>query len=99
MFQLFYILIIAIFVAMLFVNLFFRVKIFKVYKYLVQNKVEFSVSQFLNETRMEAEVISRYPQHEEQIRRFVSLIKRSVQLASVLVLLILALGYLLMKFR
>jgi len=48
---------------------------------------------------MEKEVISRYPQHESQIREFVGLIRRSVTMASILIVLILMIGYTLMKFR
>lgn len=99
MFNFLFFAIIAVFIAMLFLNIFFRVKVFGVYKYLVQNKVEFGVSHFLHEEKMESEVISRYPQHEEQIRKFVTLIRRSVTMASVLIVLILSIGYLLMKFR
>jgi len=91
--------IIAVFVAMLFLNIYFRVKVFKVYKYLVQNRVDFGVSHFLSEEKMEKEVISRYPQHESQIREFVGLIRRSVTMASILIVLILMIGYTLMKFR
>lgn len=99
MFNFLFFAIIAVFVGMLFLNIYFRVKVFKVYKYLVQNKVEFGVTHFLNEEKMEQEVISRYPQHEEQIRKFVALIRRSVTMASILIVLILSIGYLLMKFR
>jgi len=91
--------IIAVFVAMLFLNIYFRVKVFKVYKYLVQNRVEFGVKHFLSDEKMDAEVISRYPRHEEQIRTFVHLIRRSVTMASILIVLILMIGYILMKFR
>ena len=69
------------------------------YKYLVQHQIDFGVSHFLSEEKMELEVISRYPQHEEQIRTFVALIRRSVTMASILIVLILAIGYVLMKFR
>ena len=84
---------------MLFLNIYFRVKVFKVYKYLVQNRIEFGVGHFLSDQRMKDEVISRYPQHEEQIRLFVRLIRRSVTMASILIVLILMIGYTLMKFR
>ena len=99
MYSIFFFAIIAVFVAMLFLNIYFRVKVFKVYKYLVQNEVDFGVSHFLSDEKMEAEVISRYPQHEGQIRLFVALIRRSITMASILIVLILAIGYVLMKFR
>lgn len=99
MFNLFFVLIVAAFVAMLFVNVIYRVRIFKLYKYLVQNKVQFGTSHFFSRDKMEKEVISRYPTHEKEIREFVKMIQNSVQLASVLILIIIALGYLLLKFR
>jgi len=99
MFSFLFFAIIAVFLGLLFLNIYFRVKVFKVYKYLVQNKVQFGINHFLNDEKMEAEVIAVYPTHETQIREFVALIRRSITMASILIVLILAIGYLLMKFR
>lgn len=99
MFNLLFLIIIAAFVAMLVVNIYFRVKVFKHYKYLVQNRIEFNTSHFFNKDKMEKEVLTRYPQHREEILLFVTMIHRSVQLASVLLVIIIAFGYLLLRFR
>ena len=99
MFNFLFFAIIAVFAAMLFLNIYFRVKVFKVYKYLVQNRVEFGLSHFLYEDRLNNEILVKYPQHQDEIRTFVRLIRRSVTMASILIFLILALGYLLMKFK
>lgn len=99
MFNLLFLLIVAVFVAMLFVNVIFRVKVFKAYKYLVQNKVEFTASHFFNRAKLEAEVFTKYPSHKPQIERFIKLIHQSVQLASVLIVIIIIFGYLLMRFK
>ena len=99
MFQMLFFLIIGSFAAMLFLNIYFRVKVFKVYKYLVQNKVEFGLTHFLYDQKLNEEIISRYPSHEAEIRTFVRLIRRSITMATILIFLILGLGYLLMKFR
>ena len=99
MFEFLFLLIVAAFIAMLFVNVFYRVKIFKVYKYLVQNRVDFTTKHFFNSEKLEKEILSKYPEHKTQILNFVTLIKKSVTLASVLIFIILSFGYLLMKFR
>jgi hypothetical protein len=99
MFNFLFILIIAAFIAMLFVNIFFRVKIFKVYKYLVQNRVQFDSSHFFNRKKLQEEIISKFPQHQKEIESFIGLIHQSVQLASVLIIIIIAFGFLLMRYR
>ena len=99
MFNLLFLIIVAAFVAMLVVNIYFRVKVFKHYKYLIQNRVEFNTSHFFNKDKMEKEVLTRYPQHREEILLFVSMIHRSVQLASALLVIIIAFGYLLLRYR
>ena len=65
----------------------------------MRNKVQFGFSHFLNDQRMDEEVIARYPEHEKEIRNFVQMIRRSVTLASVLLGIILIFGYILMKSR
>lgn len=99
MYVTFFVAIVAVFSAILFLNIYFRVKVFKVYKYLVQNRIEFGVSHFLDDQKMRDEVLLQYPDHEEQILKFVHLIRRSVWLASLLLALILVFGYILMKYR
>ena len=99
MFNLLFVLIVAAFVAMLAVNVLFRVKILKLYKYMVQNNIEFNSSHFFSRTKMEDEILSKYPEHKDKILQFVHLIKQSITLASGLILIILIFGYILMKFR
>ena len=99
MFHILFFGIIGLFAAMLFLNIFFRVKVLKYYKYLVQNNVEFGLTHFLHEEKMNNEILIKYPEHRTEILAFVTLIRRSVTMASILIALILAFGYLLMKFR
>ena len=99
MYNLLFVLIVAAFIAMLAVNVFFRVKVLKLYKYMVQHNIQFNSRHFFSRDRMEEEVLSRYPEHREHIERFVYLIKQSITLASGLIVIILAFGYMLMKFR
>ena len=92
-------LVIGLFLAMLFLNVYFRVKVLKVYKILVQNKVQFGSKHIFNAKRMELEVLSRYPQQREPILTFVRHIKYSIRMAIGLILLITLLGCILMYFK
>lgn len=94
-----FILVIAVFIGMLFLNVYFRVKVFKVYKRLVDNRVEFGASHLFNDEKMKTEVLSVYPQHEADIRTFVSYMRYSIKMATVLIFLITMLGALLMYYR
>ena len=99
MYEILFLLIVAAFGAMLFVNIFFRVKILRSYRYLVKNRIEFNSSHFFNRNKLENEVLSKYPDHRDAIEDFIRLVKKSVSLASGLIVIILLFGYLLMKFR
>jgi hypothetical protein len=92
-------LVIGLFVAMLFLNVYFRVKVFKVYRVLVQNKVEFDASHIFNPMKMEEEILPRYPNQKEEILAFSRYLRYSIKMASVLVGLITLFGGILMYFR
>jgi hypothetical protein len=89
----------ALFLVLLFLNLYFRIKVLKSYKILVQNQVEFESSHFFNQKKMKSEVISRYPHLEKEILTFVHHIQYSVKLASVFLFLITVFGAILMYFK
>ena len=84
---------------MLFLNVYFRVKVFKVYKRLVDNRVEFGAAHLFNDEKMQQEVLSVYPEHEADIRTFVNYMRYSIKMATVLIFLITMLGALLMYYR
>ncbi len=88
----------GIFAAVLFLNVYFRVKVFKVYKTLVQNRVQFDALDTFNKEKMN-EVKKRYPQNATDIDTFVSHIQYSTKLASLLVALISIFGGILMWYR
>jgi hypothetical protein len=88
-------LVIGLFVALLFIQLYFRLRVFKVYKRLVQNEVQFDSSHIFSKKKMEKEVLPRYPEHKEDILKFVNEMKISFQIASLLIILILVAGFLL----
>ena len=92
-------LIIGLFAAMLFVNVYFRVKVMKSYKILVQNRVDFETKHLLSPKKMEEEILPKYPQFSEEIKTFSSHIRYSVRMASVLILLITLFGTILMYYK
>lgn len=91
--------VIGLFIAMLFVNLYFRVKVLKTYNKLVRNRVEFGARHIFNQERMEAEIFPRYPHMKREIETFVSHMRYSIRMATVLIALITLFGAILMYFR
>lgn len=91
--------VIGLFVAMLFLNLYFRVRVLKVYKKLVQNRVEFGAVHFFNQQKMEEEIYTRYPAFRGDIEIFVRHMRYSIKMATVLIALITLFGAILMYFR
>jgi hypothetical protein len=91
--------VIGLFVAMLFVNLYFRAKVLKAYGVLVRNKVQFGAAHIFSRKKLEEEVLPRYPKFRTEIESFVRHMKYSIQMASVLIALITAFGAILMYFR
>lgn len=89
--------IIGIFLALLFLNIYFRVKVFKVYKTLVQNKIQFDSSHIFNSDKMEKEVLTVYPKFRNDILSFTGHIKKSLTIAVILVLLITVMGFILKR--
>ena len=88
-------LIIGIFIALLFLNIYFRVKVIKLYKTLVQNRIEFDSSHIFNNQKMETEILPKYPKFRNEIVGFAGHIKKSLSIAVVLVLLITVMGFIL----
>ena len=91
--------VIGLFVAMLFLNVYFRVKVLKAYKILVQTKVDFSPGQIFSKRRIEQELVPKYPNQAQQIRDFGNYLQKSIRMATVLLALITAFGAILMYYR
>ena len=91
--------VIGLFVAMLFVNIYFRAKVLRAYGILERNKVEFGAAHLFNRKKMEAEILPRYPNLQKEILTFVDYIHKSIRMASVLIALITAFGAILMWYR
>ncbi|NBC07667.1 MAG: hypothetical protein GVY26_10785 [Bacteroidetes bacterium] len=91
--------VIGLFLAMLFLNLYFRMKVLRSYRKLVQNRVEFGAAHLFNKEKMEAEVMPKYPHMREEIETFTSHIRYSMKMATVLIALITLFGAILMYYR
>lgn len=92
-------LVLIIFAIMVFINVYFRVKVLKAYKVLVQNRVQFESKHVFNRQKMEEEVIPKYPHMEKEIWAYVDNLHRSIRMATVLLALITLFGGLLMYNR
>ena len=99
MFEVLSVIIIGLFIAMLFLNVYFRVKVMKSYKKLVQQRVEFGFKDILNQEKLEKEVIPKYPKAAKDIREFTNHIRYSIKMGTVLIAIITAFGALLMWYR
>lgn len=93
------VLIIGLFIVLLFLNLYFRSKVLKVYKELYHRKIQFDSRHILSRAAMEAEIVPRYPESADLIRTFASHIRYSIRIAIVLVLLISIVSVLLYTYR
>lgn len=91
--------VILIFVAMLGVNLYFRAKVLRAYGKLVRARVDFTAAQIFSTTRVEEEVVPKYPAQADAIRDFSGYLRKSIQMNTVLLALITAFGGILMWYR
>lgn len=92
-------LVIGLFIAMLFLNVYFRIKVLKVYKKLVQAEVEFEAKHVFNHKKLEQEIIPKYPEHAQDIWTFSNHLRYSIRMATVLIALITLFGAILMYYR
>lgn len=99
MFVLLISIVVSLFVAMLFLNVYFRVKVYKEYKVLVQNRIQFEASHFFDKEKMEKEVIAKHPEYRDNIETFVRHMRYSISMATVLIALITMFGGILMYYR
>lgn len=80
-------------------NVFLRFKVFKIYNRLAKNKVNFSAKQMMDKALLEKEVIPRYPEYASDIRIFSKNVRLSIWIATVMLVFILYLGWILIKNR
>ncbi|MEZ4920676.1 MAG: hypothetical protein R2792_16365 [Saprospiraceae bacterium] len=91
--------VIGLFVALLFVNLYFRAKVLKVYGVLVRNKVQFGAAHIFNRQKLEEEILPKYPQFKNEIESFIRHMRYSIRMASILIVVITLFGAILMYYR
>jgi ABC-type spermidine/putrescine transport system permease subunit I len=93
MFNTLIIIFISLFAVFLVINLFFRIKLLKLYRKLVDRKVDFPPSYILNEEKLKNEIIPKYPDSEDLILAFHRLLKKSLGIAFLVFVLSLLIGY------
>lgn len=86
------------FAGMLGVNVYFRAQVLKAYRVLVRAGVEFDGRDMLTAARVD-ELVARHPAHAAELRAFTGGIRRSMSMASALIVLITLLGATLMWYR
>jgi len=88
----FKVLIISMFVGLFMINIIFRARVMKAYKYLVKNDIRFTAKDILSKSKMENDILSKYPDHQKEIKNFVDLMKTSLMFSIGLIVVILALA-------
>ena len=81
-------LILGTFAAIVFLNLYFRIKVLHHYRKLRDSNVEFDPTHLLNHERLRAEVLPKYPEHADDMMAFAKHIQFSLWCASALIVLI-----------
>jgi hypothetical protein len=92
-------LIIGLFIALLFLNIYFRVKVLKAHKILIKNRVEFGTTHFFSKKKLEEEILPKYPHMKKEITSFVNYMHYSIKMATVLIAVITLFGAVLMYYR
>lgn len=75
-------------------NVYFRVKVFKHYRTLIDNRVDFAIADIFSEPRMQT-VIGRYPHMRSSITIFCRNMRRTMWMATVFVILVIIFGFVL----
>lgn len=90
---------IALFAAILFVNVYFRIKVIKHFRKITKAGVEFGARHVFDQKRLESEVIPRYPESANDILVFAKHLRKAMKFATALFILICLVGWILMKWR
>ena len=86
----------ALFAGFFLLNVYFRLRIFKHYRILMQNRVEFGTAEIFSDKRMHA-VIDRHPQLKEAITKFCLNMRLTMRMATVFVILVIIFGFFLFR--
>ena len=88
-------LVIGLFVALLFLQLYFRIRVVKLYRKMVNHEIQFEGKHIFSKRKMEEEILPKYPEHKDDILKFVKEMRFSIQIASLLIILIMVAGLIL----
>ena len=80
-------------------NIWLRVRVYKVYNRLARAKIDFTPKQMMNKELLKTEVIPHYPNHEKDILLMSKAVQMTMYLASIMLVFILFLGWYLMRNR
>lgn len=92
-------LVLGLFGVLLIANVYFRYKVMRSYRKMVQAGVQAKAGELMNSKTLEEKIIPAHPQSEAIIREYVGALKNGFRLAIGLLALVLIFGYILMKFR
>lgn len=76
------------FICLFAVVVYFRIKVLKAYGILIRNRVQFDIAHIFNKTRMQEEILGKYPAHEKTIKDFAFGIRFSMSMVTVFMVLI-----------
>jgi len=88
----------ALFAGFFILNVYFRIKVFRHYRILIDNRVEFNAVDIFSEERMQS-IISRYPHLRKSITRFCRNMRLTMWMATVFVTLVIILGFILFRYQ
>lgn len=88
---------ILIFFGLLCLNFYLRLKVLSYYRILVNNKVQFNAIDIFDPQKIESEIIPRYPEQSNEIRKFTRNIRWTIIIGSVYILLV-GILYLILRF-
>ena len=92
------VIVILLFVGMLFVNIYFRMKVLKSFQRMRRNglQMELTSKHLFNPKFLEETILKKYPEHREDIEIFIHNIRFSVRMATILIGLITLFGAILL---
>jgi hypothetical protein len=79
-------------------NVYFRLRIFRHYRVLIDNRVEFGTAEIFSEAKME-KVIARHPDLKDAITKFCRNMRFTMWMATVFVILVIILWFVLLRHR
>lgn len=89
----------SLFIGLLVLNLFFRIKLLKLYRKLIEGEVDFPPTMLFNRRKLKEEIVPRYPKYESEILEFSRKLNTSIRIAFFVFVISLIIGYTYLKNR